>query len=165
MSRGQDPDPSGQARLYDQDLYVWSQKQAELLRAGRFEELDLPRLIEEVEDLGANQRRDVFSRSQPILQHLLKLQFSTAVEPRAGWQQTIEDQRDELELALTPTLRNELEQTLSERYARARRRAAKDLARYVEPADLPPDCPYLIDQILDADWLPTNVHGIADPAP
>ena len=151
--------------LYDQDFYVWSQKQAELLRAGRFDELDLPRLIEEVEDLGANQRRDVFSRSQRILQHLLKLQFSTAVEPRAGWQQTIEDQRDELELVLTPTLRNELEQTLPERYARARKRAAKDLARYGEPADLPPDCPYAVDQILDADWLPTNVHGIEDPAP
>jgi hypothetical protein len=107
----------------------------------------------------------VFSRSQRILQHLLKLQFSTAVEPRAVWQRTIEDQRDELELVLTPTLRNELEQTLPERYARARKRAAKDLARYGEPADLPPDCPYAVDQILDADWLPTNVHGIEDPAP
>ena len=151
--------------LYEEDFYVWSQKQAELLRAGRFDELDLPRLIEEVEDLGASQRRDVFSRSQRLLQHLLKLQFSAAVEPRPGWQQTIEDQRDELELVLTPTLRRELEQTLPERYARARRRAAKDLARYGEPANLPPECPYSIEEILDADWLPTNVHGIKDSAP
>ena len=151
--------------LYDQDFYVWTQKQAELLRAGRFEELDVPHLIEEVEDLGASQRRDVFSRSQQILRHLLKLQFSTAVEPRAGWQQTLEDQRDELELVLSPTLRKELEQTLPERYARARRRAAKDLSRYREATDLPLDCPYDVDQILDSDWLPTNVHGIEDPAP
>lgn len=149
--------------LYDQDFYVWTQKQADLLRAGRFDELDLPHLVEEVEDLGANQRRDVFSRSQRILQHLLKLQFSTAVEPRAGWQQTIEDQRDELELVLTPTLRKELEQTLPERYVPARRRAAKELERYGEPANLPPDCPYAIDEILDPDWLPANVHGIKDP--
>jgi hypothetical protein len=151
--------------LYGEDFYVWTQTQAELLRAGRFDELDLPHLIEEVEDLGASQRRDVFSRSQQILQHLLKLQCSTAVEPRVGWQQTLEDQRDELELVLTPTLRKELEQTLPERYARARKRAAKDLARYGEPANLPPDCPYAIDEILDADWLPTNVHRIKDPAP
>jgi Domain of unknown function DUF29 len=151
--------------LYDEDFYVWSQKQAELLRAGRFDQLDLPHLIEEMADLGASPRRDVFSRSQQILQHLLKLQFAAAVEPRAGWQQTIEDQRDELELVLTPTLRKELERTLPERYARARRRAAKDLARYGEPANLPPACPYAIDEILDADWLPTNVHGATDPVP
>jgi Domain of unknown function DUF29 len=148
--------------LYEEDFYVWTQKQAELLRACRFDELDLPRLIEEVEDLGTSQRRDVFSRSQQILQHFLKLQFSAAVEPRAGWQQTIDDQREELELVLTPSLRRELEQTLSERYARARRRAAKDLARYGEPADLPPDWSYAIDDLLDPEWLPVNVHGLRD---
>jgi Domain of unknown function DUF29 len=104
--------------LYEQDFYVWTRKQADLLRAGRFDELDLPHLIDEVEDLGASQRRDAFSRSQQILQHLLKLQFSAAVEPRAGWQQIVEDQRDELELVLTPTLCKELEQILPARYAR-----------------------------------------------
>ncbi|MGH6905052.1 MAG: DUF29 domain-containing protein [Geminicoccaceae bacterium] len=148
--------------LYEEDFYVWTQKQAELLRAGRFAELDLPRLIEEVEDLGTSQRSEVVSRSQQILRHFLNLQFSAAVEPRAGWQQTIDDQRDELELVLTPSLRRELEQTLSERYARARRRAAKDLARFGEPTNLPPDCPYAIDEILNPEWLPVNVHGLRD---
>ena len=148
--------------LYDEDFYVWTQKQAELLRAGRFAELDLPRLIEEVEDLGTSQRSEVFSPSQRILRHFLKLQFSAAVEPRAGWQQTIDDQRDELELVITPSLRRELEQTLSDRYARARRRAANDLARYGEPVNLPPQCPYAIGEILDPEWLPANVHGLRD---
>jgi hypothetical protein len=105
--------------LYEEDFYVWTLKQAELLRAGRFAELDLPRLIEEVEDLGTSQRNEVFSRSQQILQHFLKLQFSPAAEPRAGCRQTIDDERDELELVIIPSLRRELEQTLSERYARA----------------------------------------------
>jgi hypothetical protein len=151
--------------LYEEDFYVWTQKQAELLRAGRFAEVDLPHLIEEVEDLGASQRSEVFSRSQQILRHFLKLQFSPAVEPPAAWQQSIDDQRDELELVITPSLRRELEQTLSERYARARRRAAKDFARYGEPADLPADGPYAIDEILDPEWLPANMHGIKDPEP
>jgi Domain of unknown function DUF29 len=157
--------PPADATLYEEDFYLWVQRQADLLRQGRFRDLDLPHLIEEVEGLGGSQRRDVFSRTQRILQHLLKLQFPTAVEPRAGWQQTIDDQRDELELVLTPTLRQELEQTLPERYARARRRAAKELARYGEPANLPLDCPYAVEQILDPDWLPANVHGVEDPAP
>jgi Domain of unknown function DUF29 len=148
--------------LYEEDFYLWTQKQAELLRAGRFAELDLPRLIEEVEDLGTSQRKEVFSRSQQILEHLLKLQFSPAAEPRAGCRQTIDDERDELELVIIPSLRRELEQTLSERYARARRRAAKDLAKYGEPANLPADCPYTIDEILDPEWLPVSVHGLQD---
>ena len=38
--------------LYEEDLYLWSQAQAALLRAGRFDELDLENLIEEVEDVG-----------------------------------------------------------------------------------------------------------------
>lgn len=46
--------------LYDQDFYVWTQRQAEALR--RLAEtrpnvgLDFPHLIEEVEDLGTSQR-------------------------------------------------------------------------------------------------------------
>ncbi len=41
-----------QGDLYDEDFYVWARRQAELLRAGRYDELDLEHLIEEVEDLG-----------------------------------------------------------------------------------------------------------------
>jgi Domain of unknown function DUF29 len=38
--------------LYEEDFYVWAQRQAELLRARQYDELDLEHLIEEVEDLG-----------------------------------------------------------------------------------------------------------------
>ena len=39
------------SHLYDQDLYAWSRTQADLLRAGRFAELDLEHPIEEIEDV------------------------------------------------------------------------------------------------------------------
>jgi hypothetical protein len=39
------------ARLYDADFYVWALEQAELLRGGRFDALDLDNLIKEVEGL------------------------------------------------------------------------------------------------------------------
>ncbi len=42
--------------VYDQDFYVWTEVQAELLRRRRFEELDLDNLIEEVEGLGERRR-------------------------------------------------------------------------------------------------------------
>jgi hypothetical protein len=154
------------AALYDEDFYVWTQRQAELLRKGRFAEIDLPHLIEEVEDLGKSQQREVFSRMQQIIRHLLKLHFSTAVDVRRGWRQTVGEQRDELDLVLTPSLRRELKTSLATRYERARRSALRDFADHGEaPVDLPDACPYSVDQILDPDWLPRNAHGIEDPRP
>ena len=45
--------------LYDEDFYVWARRQAELLRARRYGELDLEHLIEEVEDLGGAVKKSV----------------------------------------------------------------------------------------------------------
>jgi hypothetical protein len=155
--------PARDAALYEDDFYLWVERQADLLRKGRFRDLDLAHLIEEVEDLGANLRSMAFSRIQQIIRHLLKLQFSSALEPRRLWRQTIRDQRDELELHLTASLRNLVQGSLETRYARARRRAAEDLIEHREKTeDLPDTCPYSLEQILSHDWFPTNVLGLDD---
>jgi hypothetical protein len=36
---------------YDHDFYTWTQKQARLLREGRFAELDVADVVEEIETL------------------------------------------------------------------------------------------------------------------
>src|SRR3712207_4837576 len=91
--------------LYDEDFYIWAQRQGELLRERRFAELDLANLIEEVEDLGSNRRDAVISHARQLIWHLLKLQFSPATQPHRGWRQTARNQRLELEQKLTPSLR------------------------------------------------------------
>jgi hypothetical protein len=53
--------------LYETDFYAWAREQAALLRAGRFRELDLEHLVEEVEDLGGALKRSVRSRVRTIL--------------------------------------------------------------------------------------------------
>jgi len=155
---------SADAKLYEEDFYLWVQRQADLLRAGQLRDLDLKNLIEEVEDLARSQQREVFSPAQQIIRHLVKLQYSAAVEPRRGWRRTVGEQRDELELVLTPSLRHELEAGLATRYQRARRAAARDLADHGEQvSDVPDACPYRVDQILDPEWLPESIHGLKDP--
>jgi hypothetical protein len=155
-----------ETKLYQTDGYAWAARQAELLRARRFDELDLDHLIEEVQDLGINRRKEAFSRTQQIIRHLLKLQYSRAHDPRQGWRQTVADQRDELELLLTASLRRDLEASLDARWQRARRRAIQDLLEHGEATDdLPAVCPYALDQIIDLDWLPANRHGLEDPRP
>jgi Domain of unknown function DUF29 len=154
------------AALYEQDFYLWVERQADLLRKGRFRDLDLAHLIEEVEDLGTNLRSAVTSRTREIILHLLKLQYSPAVEPRRGWQESVGKPRDDLELELTPTLGRHLVAELESIYQKARRRAADDLARdHVGPDQIPATCPYSFERIIDPIWQPQNVHGLEDPVP
>jgi hypothetical protein len=154
------------ARLYEADFYAWAAQQAELLRERRFDELDLDHLIEEVADLGVSERNMVMSRARQIMQHFLKLQYSPAKLPRRGWKESIVTQRSDLEDVLTPSLHRELEGGLPHVYARARRDAAKDLRQdKVAERTLPTTCPYSLEQVLDANWLPENAHGIKNPAP
>ncbi len=77
--------PPAAKDLYEEDFYVWAERQAALLRARRFEDLDLDNLIEEVADLGGALKRSVRSRIRTIMEHLLKLQHSPAQNPRGGW--------------------------------------------------------------------------------
>lgn len=142
--------------LYEEDFYAWSRRQAELLRAGRFSDLDLGHLIEEVEDLGETVYRSVRSRVRTIVEHLLKVEHSPAIDPKRGWRETIRTQRADLDEDLTAALRPRIEAALPQYYAKARRDAAAALRDYGEPAAadaLPRTCPYTLDQII-SDWLP-----------
>ncbi len=143
-------------QLYAQDFYAWAKAQAGLLRAGRYSDLDLQHLIEEVDDLGESLKRSVRSRIRTIIQHFLKLEHSPAGEPRGGWYDTVLAQRSDLLDELTASIRGEVESALPELYDQARHNAALSLRKHAETAAadaLPAACPYTLDQIT-GDWLP-----------
>jgi hypothetical protein len=142
--------------LYEEDFFVWSQKQGALLRERRFDELDLENLIEEVEDLGAALRRSVRLHVMTIVEHLLKSQHWPQSRHCLAWREVVRRQRSELWNDLTPSLRHHFVDDLSELYARARHDAEGSLRDYGEDAAadaLPEACPYALDQIT-GDWLP-----------
>jgi hypothetical protein len=149
--------------LHADDLYAWSRAQTDLLRAGRFAELDIAHLTLEIEDVGGAMKRAVRNRIRTIIEHLLKLEHSPAREPRAGWRATIRTQRVRLRDTLMPTLRRELEQELAQLYDDARGLAEGGFRDHGEDASanaLPRTCPYTFDQIT-GDWLPELWHGSA----
>jgi Domain of unknown function DUF29 len=155
--------------LYEQDFYVWTQRQAEALRrlaeTRPNVELDFPHLIEEVEDLGTSQRDAVRSQLRRIIEHCLKLEYSRALDPRAGWYDSILDARAELDDKLSPSLRRDLDDQLQRLWTRSRTKAENALRRFGEPdaADLlPSDCPYALDDLLADDWYPLNRRGLPD---
>lgn len=101
--------------LYEEDFALWADRQAGLLRAKRFDQLDLENLIEEVEDLGRRERDAVDSDVETVLEHLLKLGLSTAGRPQRGWLVIVDKQRARLARKLATTRRRHLEAELPAR--------------------------------------------------
>jgi hypothetical protein len=144
------------ARLYDEDFYVWTEAQAELLRQRRFEALDLDNLIEEVEGLARAEKSSVLNNASIIIEHLLKLQYSPAQEPRNVWRASVREHRRRLRRDLTPRLRQILDAELASLYGEVRDDTEALLRDYSEGAAadaLPATCPYSLDQ-LAGDWWP-----------
>ncbi len=63
------------AVVYQQDFYTWTQEQAALLKQGRFNEVDLKHLVEEIEDMGKSEKRALESYIESLLMHLLKWKY------------------------------------------------------------------------------------------
>ena len=57
--------------LYDQDFYAWRQTTADLIRVGKWHDLDQEALAEEIESLGKSDWRELASRIAVLLRHLL----------------------------------------------------------------------------------------------
>lgn len=155
--------------LYEQDFYLWTQQQATVLKrlaeARSNAELDFPHLIEELEDLGMARRAAVRSQLRRIIEHCLKLEYSGARYPRAGWRDSIIDARAAIEDEITPTLRRDLEEQLPRLWTQARTKADNGLRGHREAAAadlLPAGCPYALDKLLSDDWYPANRRGLPD---
>ena len=90
---------SAQKALYESDFAQWRTVTAELIRAGRFAEIDAARLAEEIEDLGKSERRELHNRIARIIEHLLKLSLMAGPlldQNRRGWLASIGRQQREL---------------------------------------------------------------------
>ena len=61
--------------LYDRDFFLWVETTANLLRAGKFTEIDIPNLIEEIESLGRSEKRELKNSLIMLLVHLLKWKY------------------------------------------------------------------------------------------
>lgn len=147
------------ATHYNEDFHAWTQDQAAKLRrlhATRSNvDLDLDHLAEEIESVGLSERREVLSRMTVLVEHLLKLTYSAATEPRAGWLRTVRVQRRDLARLLeqSPSLavfaRDNFHQCFADG-AEDARTAHGDM----EDAPIPAAPPFTLAQLLDRDWLP-----------
>jgi len=140
---------------YDADVILWSEQQARLLRDGRFAELDIEHLADEIEDVGKSEKREFVSRMGVLLAHLLK--WSRQPTKRsASWRATIVDQRKRIALAIrkTPSLKAVMRDPdwKEDIWLDARMQARKETG--LGEDELPEFCPWTMDQTVDPDFWP-----------
>ncbi|MEA3639846.1 MAG: DUF29 domain-containing protein [Lamprobacter sp.] len=147
--------------LYDLDYSAWVAKTAELLRQGRFSELDLDHLVEELDDMGKSQRHELVSRLRILIAHLLKWQYQYrqlserwAEYEGKSWRNTLIEQRLALRYLLEeyPGLKGKIGETITKAYPQAIELAARESE--LPAKTFPVTCPYTQAQILDPDFYP-----------
>jgi hypothetical protein len=140
---------AGRPGLYASDFYGWAEEQATLLRAKRFDALDLDHLIQEVEGMADAKRSAVLNDARVVMGHLLELEYNK-------WRATVREHRNRLEADLTPRLLQVLDDELARWYGLARKSALASMRDHGEHAAadaLPATCPHTREQVT-GDWLP-----------
>jgi hypothetical protein len=142
---------------YEEDFFLWTQRQAALIRAGQLELMDREHVAEEIESLGISDRRQLRNRLEALMTHLLKWQFQPMHRSRS-WRSTIRTQRRRIERALeeSPSLRREVEGLSREEYATAREAASAETG--FASGTFPKSLPYTPEQILDDDFYPGPIE-------
>jgi len=131
---------------YEQDFGLWAEQMADLLASGRFSELDIENLVEEIRDLSKRERDRLLASLRLILHHLLKWDYQPQRRSR-GWLGTIQRERANIRLYLddSPSLRRYLtDESLFKLYAVACSDAFRETG-----LEFPPVCPYGIEDILN----------------
>ena len=139
--------------LYENDYYAWVNKQLELLRSGQWHAADIQNLVEEIEDMGKKIKRELESRLEVLLMHLLKWQYQPD-RRGASWEITIKGQRHEIAglLSDNPSLKSKLEEAISKAYKHAAYYAHIETG-YPEE-DFPPNCLWTFDHFMSPDFWP-----------
>ena len=158
------------AQLYTEDFVRWTEQQAGALReaagAGTNLALDWENLAEEIESLGRSQRHELRSRIAAIIEHLLKLEHSPALDPRRGWMDTVARERSDVERLIedSPSLKGDVARMIVDETSRAVRNATRALLRHREGS---PEtvaglkaARYTEDQVL-GDWFPGDATPLS----
>ena len=93
--------------LYDTDFNLWIEQHIILLKQGRFNEIDTTHLIEELEDMGKSNYRELENRLIVLIAHLLKWQYQDEARSNSC-KSTINEQHCRLNRLLkdVPSLKN-----------------------------------------------------------
>jgi hypothetical protein len=139
--------------LYEQDFYAWTQQQADLLRSGQWQQVDVENVIEELDSLGKQQRQELRNRLGVLLGHLLKWRYQPEARSKS-WFYTIREQRQDIQRHLkeNPSLQPYLPEAIEVGYEKGLNLVGKETP--IDPDQLPQSCPFSDYKIFEepVDW-------------
>ena len=142
--------------LYSQDFYQWIQTTIQNIRNRELNSLDWENLLEELEDLGNEQKHQLENRLLVLFEHLLKLTYwhQERNYNSRGWKGTIIEQRKQLKKLLkrNPSLKPYLLEVFAEAYQDAR--DITIVKTGIEAEIFPLEPIVTPEQALDENWLP-----------
>lgn len=139
--------------LYEQDYYLWLTQTARQLSDGKWSEVDISNLVEEIKDMGKSERRALVSNLTVVLLHLLKYNYQPTHRSNS-WLASILEHRLRLKKQLreSPSLKVYLEEVFAECYGDAVLRATVETGL---PANtFPTESPFSIEDSLNIEYLP-----------
>jgi hypothetical protein len=139
--------------LYEQDYYLWLNKTALQLRTGDLDQLDLPNLAEEIEDMGKSEKRAFESNLTVILLHLLKYKYQPTHRSNS-WLSSLLEHRLRLKKQLkdSPSLKPYWLEVFAECYDDARLLAATETQLAL--STFPTSPPFTPEEVLDLNYFP-----------
>lgn len=147
------------ATTYESDVIAWAQEQVRLLRAGRFTELDVEHIADEIEDVGKSEKRELKSRMIVLLSHLLKWEHQPERQGNS-WKRTINVQRRDVRACLkeTPSLKPDLQnrEWWESVWVGALDMAVKETGFSFEV--FPEECPWTVEQVLGENYWPGSME-------
>jgi hypothetical protein len=141
------------ATLHEQDFYAWTKQQTHILKSGLLANLDVHYLIEELDNMGASEKRELVHRLTLLLGHLLKWVYQS--ERRGNsWLATIEEQRLEVIDLIddNPSLKHQLPQQFDKAYTKAVLFAIRETN--LPKSSFPETSPFTLEQVLKPNFLP-----------
>jgi hypothetical protein len=136
--------------LYDQDVVLWSEQQADRLRrlahGEKVNDVDWENVVEEIESVGRSQITAVQSLLLRALEHLLKAVAWPDAQSERKWLHEANVFLRDARLAWAPSMRSRM--ALSSLYESARE-GVRDLDfEEGPPGPLPEQCPVTIDDLV-----------------
>ena len=138
---------------YETDFYLWTQQQAELVRQGEFNriDLDLENIAEEIESMGRGQTHSLGSYLHNVIMHLLKWRYQP--ERRGtSWRLSIFNGRHQIQRLLkdSPSLNPKVVTLIADEYRQGRQIAALETG--LPLTTFPEECPFTVEQITGDHW-------------
>lgn len=137
--------------LYERDILIWSEHQADLLRriarGACVNDVDWAHVVEEIESVGLTQLHDVETYLRRMLVALLKCHGWPGSPAIAQWREESVSCQADAGQRFTPSMRQKIDLQRLHRIATEQVAVAGYDGR--EPCPWPATCPFTLDQLLN----------------